>query len=480
MSNLQAIQGVGTVTAAKLEQAGYTSYARIASAALAELSEDVGISFTIAERIIKSARTLLETEQSEELASGFEDEAPDGAESDVYEADVDEPSEIESVEADDTPGLMEVSDTEAYEDTAAFRVREALVEALSEGEPVETDDAPDSDSVEVISETELDTPEEFGQAETGTTEAVEEVVIAPETMTDAMPESPEETSEPAAVEVIDEPSEAVEEAAIELETAEDAMPEPPEETSEPAAVEVIDEPPEAVEEAAIALEKAEDAMPEPPEETLEPAAVEVIDEPPEAVEEVAIELETVEEAMPQLHEETLEPAAVEAIDEPSEAVEEVAIELETVEEAMPEPPEETLELAVVETIDEPSVAVSEAVIAPETVEETIPEPPAEVPELTDDGGAETSTQAEATARDDEPEEAEPVVVAVDERQLMNELVEAILLNPNAVGQIAQEVSSELAQILGKKLHKQLSRKVLSQKKFRKALISGLVKELKKM
>jgi nucleotidyltransferase/DNA polymerase involved in DNA repair len=70
--------------------------------------------------------------------------------------------------------------------------------------------------------------------------------------------------------------------------------------------------------------------------------------------------------------------------------------------------------------------------------------------------------------------------AIDKRQLANQLVNTILQNPEAVQRIAQEVSAELAEILGRKLRKKLAKAALSKKKFRKSLISGLIKELKKM
>jgi excinuclease UvrABC nuclease subunit len=82
------------------------------------------------------------------------------------------------------------------------------------------------------------------------------------------------------------------------------------------------------------------------------------------------------------------------------------------------------------------------------------------------------TDVETMEEDDESEETD-----VDKEQLANQLVKAILQNPDAVQQIAQEVSLELVQVVGKKLRKKLAKKVLTKKRYRKALLSELVKEL---
>ena len=86
---------------------------------------------------------------------------------------------------------------------------------------------------------------------------------------------------------------------------------------------------------------------------------------------------------------------------------------------------------------------------------------------------ETSEAAEPTETADLPRE-------VDKRQLTKRLVNRVAQSSDIIRQIAQEISVELARLPGKRLRKQLAKKALSTKKFRKTLISSVVKELKKM
>ena len=133
-----------------------------------------------------------------------------------------------------------------------------------------------------------------------------------------------------------------------------------------------------------------------------------------------------------------------------------------------------LPLATAERIIESAKTLLESEPAAESAAEADEEGTTAAIEIVED-----ASEAISVPIDEAHREAE-ATTEVDKRQLANQLVKAILQNPDAVRQIAQEVSSELAQILGKKLRKQLAKKALSRKKFRKSLISGLIKELKRM
>ena len=143
------------------------------------------------------------------------------------------------------------------------------------------------------------------------------------------------------------------------------------------------------------------------------------------------------------------------------------LESGSAEESVLEPHEEDARETAIEIAEEGSEVVSIP------IEETS----VEVGDVDEVSQAE---EAETVEAEEEAEKTDDILETVDKRELANQLVTAILQNPCAGEQIAREVSSELAQIVGKKLRKKLVKQALSKKKFRKALISGLVKGLKKM
>ena len=108
MNNLQAIQGFGSVTADKLQRAGYDSYAQIASATGAELSKKVGISLTMAEWIIEAARMISESADAQASPSESDETASDIAEAEVGEADTDESTQPESARIEEEPSEVEM------------------------------------------------------------------------------------------------------------------------------------------------------------------------------------------------------------------------------------------------------------------------------------------------------------------------------------------------------------------------------------
>ena len=79
----------------------------------------------------------------------------------------------------------------------------------------------------------------------------------------------------------------------------------------------------------------------------------------------------------------------------------------------------------------------------------------------EEGSMTESDESEETMKADEPEAVADLLEGVDRCQLANHLVQAIVQNPGAMRQIAKEVSSELAQILGKRLCKQLAQETPS-------------------
>jgi hypothetical protein len=63
MDNLQAIHRVGPVIGDKLQKAGYTSRAQVASATSEEINEKIGLVVGRANRIIESAKMAIKPEQ---------------------------------------------------------------------------------------------------------------------------------------------------------------------------------------------------------------------------------------------------------------------------------------------------------------------------------------------------------------------------------------------------------------------------------
>lgn len=110
--------------------------------------------------------------------------------------------------------------------------------------------------------------------------------------------------------------------------------------------------------------------------------------------------------------------------------------------SIPDSHTEEVDTTTTEIVDETSEAESaKASTEADTVEE---------------GSMTESDESEETMKADEPEAVADLLEGVDRCQLANHLVQAIVQNPGAMRQIAKEVSSELAQILGKRLCKQLA------------------------
>jgi flagellar biosynthesis GTPase FlhF len=84
--------------------------------------------------------------------------------------------------------------------------------------------------------------------------------------------------------------------------------------------------------------------------------------------------------------------------------------------------------------------------------------------------------AETAETEEAAENAEDSHEAVEYRELTSRLAEVMLHDADVAEQIYQAVCSEIAS-LGKKWRKRPIQKALSKKKFRKALISGIVKGL---
>ena len=91
--------------------------------------------------------------------------------------------------------------------------------------------------------------------------------------------------------------------------------------------------------------------------------------------------------------------------------------------------------------------------------------------------ADEEGMVEAAEVDEVSGEAEDSQEAVDGHELTSRLAEVILQDADVAEQVYQAVCSEIAS-LGKKWRKRPIQKALSKKKFRKALLSGIIKGLK--
>ena len=137
-----------------------------------------------------------------------------------------------------------------------------------------------------------------------------------------------------------------------------------------------------------------------------------------------------------------------------------------------EPAEEIPEEPTEEVPEEPT----------EEILEELEEAPPEVPEEeipTEPEAAEQPEQEIPAEEAPEVSEEPPRPTAIDLYGIADELVEAIVQNPEVMNQLAEDIGSELADIItkSKEIRGKIIQKALSQQNFRKTVISRIVEKL---
>ena len=303
-----------------------------------------------------------------------------------------------------------------------------LAPKLNTSEPVAVESVDEAEETEELNEL-----EEIGEEEALETlepVAVEALDEAEETeeldeLEEIGEEEALETPEPVAVEALDEAEETEELDELEEIGEEEAL-----ETLEPVAVEALDEAEETEE-----LDELEEISEEEALETPEPVAVEALDEAEETEELDELEEISEEEAL-----ETPEPVAVEALDEAEETE-----ELDELEEISEEEALETLEPVAVESVDEAEETEELDELEEISEEEALETPePVAVEALDEAEETEELDELEEISEEEALETPEPVAAeSVDEAEEIEELASepVIELSSEKLKNIAEEIIS---------------------------------------
>jgi len=227
MDELREISGVGAVTAKKLHDAGYDNYDLLVSATADELAENAGVSASLAERIIESAKEMLEAPQTQapgmqsptDLLQSLQSMGRPGADGPVLEPEpeeLDAPDEdeidegeiwpeLEAIASGDYPTEDEVPETaedDVEEEVSPEPEEEPEVEVSITEVPVLEEEVPvEADKAEVVEEEDLFLPEEPEEA----AEVPEDVPVAEE-----LPVVSSETAELVAEDTLPEQTEEAE------------------------------------------------------------------------------------------------------------------------------------------------------------------------------------------------------------------------------------------------------------------------------